>query len=235
MKKYKQTMLLCGAILTTSIALANNKPGSLDISGSVKLNQQQFKSINISGNLDTEGISVSGKTDVSGAANFVNSQLHVLDISGTTSLVTSQVVGKVDISGDMVVSQSNITGDKLDCSGKLKSYKSTYSSPIDLSGNLDSRQDTFNGTITISGKIDADSSVFNKNITMSADKSSWKNSTINANVTNNTRVYWGTPTITLENTQVHGGITFTKTKGLIILKGNSKIGGVVENAEVKQD
>lgn len=41
------------------------------------------------------------------------------------------------------------------------------------------------------------------------------------------------PTLTFNDTQVHGNISFTQAKGLVILNGNSKIVGKVLNAEIQ--
>jgi hypothetical protein len=105
--------------------------------------------------------------------------------------------------------------------------------PITVSGNLLSSHDTFDSPIEASGGIYSESSSFNKVITLSAVKSSWINSRVNSDITSQAKSFFSTPTLTFYNTQITGNIKFTKTKGVVVLTGNSKISGSVTNADIK--
>ena len=73
-------------------------------------------------------------------------------------------------------------------------------------------------------------------INLSSNKSSWSNSLIESDIfikSDNELFSSNIPTLTFNDTQVHGNISFTQAKGLIILNGNSKITGKVLNAEIQ--
>lgn len=235
MKKSNKVIILASCIMVIIFAAhaTNAKSEDLSVSGNIKLTGQHYAAISVSGNLDADKVTATGKTSVSGNTNISNSQLHSVAISGSTALTNSQINGDVDVSGRFTIVHSDIKGEALSCSGDLQSNQSNYATPVTLSGNLSTHEDNFHNSLIVSGDINADKSNFEKTITLSSSKSSWKNSVLSANIINNTDTTYNTPTIILDNSQVKGKIEFTKTKGLVILKGTSKVSGQIENAEVK--
>ena len=226
--------------LITSIIISSayaSESDTIKLSGSAKLTQQQFINLNVSGKLEAESISSSGLIKVSGSAQINNSHLHDLRASGSVSLDHSQINGNINTSGSLKISQSKLSGGELATSGSINSDNSTYLSPIKLSGKLSSELDQFDAPISGSGSIYAKNSRFRRVINLSSSKSSWTNSSIESDIfikSDNELFSSNTPTLTFNYTQVHGNISFTQAKGLVILNGNSKIMGKVLNAEIKQ-
>lgn len=228
----KKIIITCAIMSLATIANSSNI-NDLNISGSAKIANQQYKSINISGQFEADKVTASDSTKISGNASFKNSQFHSLIVSGNAFLYNSKVDGEINISGKLTLENSDLKGNNLNCSGTIKSINSTYELPINISGELVSFKDKFNDIISFSGKIEADNSTFNKTITTSSIKSIWKNSVIHADIINESKSLFMTPTIVLENTIVMGKIKFTKNKGLVILKNKSIVNGSIENADIK--
>lgn len=229
----KVIIAVCCATTIMYACSSKTEADNISISGNATLNSQHYEAVNVSGNLDANKITVTNNTAVSGDVKLTDSQIHSIAISGQTLLADSQVIGKVNISGNLTAVHSTIEGQSLNCSGDFKSNKSIYTTPISLSGNLNTEDDTFNDTITLSGNVISNHSTFNKVITISSAESTWTNSIVNSDIIEKIDTTLTTPTLTLVNSKVKGNIEFTKTKGLVILKGSSKVSGKVENAEVK--
>lgn len=226
--------LITSSIISSAYA---SESDTIKLSGSAKLTQQQFINLNVSGKLEAESISSSGLIKVSGSAQINNSHLHNLRASGSVSLDHSQINGNINTSGSLKISQSKLSGGELANSGSINSDNSTYLSPIKLSGKLSSELDQFDAPISGSGSIYAKNSRFRRVINLSSSKSSWTNSSIESDIfikSDNELFSSNIPTLTFNDTQVHGNISFTQAKGLVILNGNSKIMGKVLNAEIKQ-
>ena len=105
-----------------------------------------------------------------------------------------------------------------------------------MHGKLSSDLDQFDAPISSSGSIYAKNSRFRQVINLSLNKSSWSNSSIESDIfikSDNELFSSNIPRLTFNDTQVHGNISFTQTKGLVILNGNSKITGKVLNAEIQ--
>ena len=205
-------------------------------SGSAKLTRQQFINLNVSGKLEAESINASGIIKVSGSAQINNSQLHDLRASGSVSLYHSQIDGSLKTSGSLKISHSKLSTGEITTSGSINSDNSTYLSPIKLSGKLSSELDQFDAPISSSGSIYAKNSRFRQVINLSSNKSSWSNSSIESDIfikSDNELFSSNIPRLTFNDTQVHGNISFTQAKGLVILNGNSKIVGKVLNAEIQ--
>ena len=224
-------------ILISSAMIAHaSESNTFTTSGSAKISQQHYTNLKTSGKIEAESISASGLTTVSGSAKISNSRLNAMHGSGTLSLENSQIDGNIKMSGSLKINHSKLNGQAIYCSGSINSSNNNYLTSIKLSGNLYAKNDQFNALISGSGNIYAESSVFKQPITLATTKSNWSNSLIESNIIINTaEILFRTPTLTFKNTRIHGDITFTKAKGMLILSGNSKITGKVINAEVKQE
>lgn len=90
---------------------------NLNFAGNVKVSQENYQSINVNGDLDAERITNSGMSNISGKAQFRQSKLQDLSIDGKAILENSQVNGEMNISGALAISNSQISGKLLHCSG----------------------------------------------------------------------------------------------------------------------
>lgn len=105
-----------------------------------------------------------------------------------------------------------------------------------MHGKLSSELDQFDAPISSSGSIYAKNSRFRQVRNLSSNKSSWSNSSIESDIlvkSDNELFSSNIPRLTFNDTQVHGNISFTQTKGLVILNGNSKIMGKVLSAAIQ--
>lgn len=223
---------ISACILVIIMKLSYTYADNLSVSGSATLNSQDYQSVSVSGNLTANKITTSKTLSVSGNATINNSIIAQLSVSGNTRLDTSKVNGQIDISGNATIMHSNISVGKLSCSGNVTSQYSTYDIPMDISGNLTSDHDKFNGEVTTSGNILAYNDTFRKSITTSANTLELNNSTLYGKIIN-TNDNHNPPTIILKNANVRDKIIFTKTSGIVILYGNSKVTAKVENGQIE--